>query len=51
MQTYQGIPVVESSGVPDAAVWNGTIVKITKRGRVPDRVGGREPGTTSTSWS
>ena len=30
VQTYQGIPVVESSGVPDAAVWNGTDVKITK---------------------
>lgn len=30
VQTYQGIPIVESSGIPDAAVWNGTDVKITK---------------------
>ena len=27
VQTYQGIPVVESSSVPDAAVWNGTDVQ------------------------
>jgi hypothetical protein len=29
VQTYQGIPIVESSGIPDVLVWNGTAAQIT----------------------
>lgn len=30
VETYMGIPIVESSGIPDTLVWNGTDTKITK---------------------
>lgn len=30
VQTYAGIPIVESSGIPDTLVWNGTDTKVTK---------------------
>lgn len=30
VQTYHGIPVIESSGIPDTLVWNGTDTRITK---------------------
>lgn len=29
VQTYQGIPIVETSGIPDVLVWNGTAAQIT----------------------
>lgn len=30
VETYQGIPIVESSGIPDTLVWNGTDARVTK---------------------
>ena len=29
VETYNGIPIVESSGIPDTATWNGTAAKVT----------------------
>jgi len=30
VETYNGIPIVESSGIPDTLVWNGTDARVTK---------------------